>query len=82
MDLLKKEKEGTLPGFQLDLENNAFKVYYLDDQVLQKSQVLNLVQAVNKLNDILGNKKCLFLLETMGLVRPESSGEKQAVLTQ
>ena len=34
------------------------------------------------MNDVLGNKKCLSLLETMGLVRLESSGKKQVVLTQ
>ena len=54
----------------------------MDEQVLQKPQVLNLVQAVNKINDVLGNKKCISLLETMGWVRPESSGEKQVVPTQ
>ena len=63
LELLKKEKEGTLPGSQLDLDNNAFRVDYLDDQVLQKPQVLNLVEAVNKFNEILGNKKCLSLLK-------------------
>ena len=44
LQLLKKEKEGTLPGSQLDLDNNASRVDYLDDQVLQKPQVLNLGQ--------------------------------------
>ena len=63
LELLKKEEEGTLPGSQIYLDNNAFRVDYLDDQVLQKPQVLNLVQVVNKLNDVLGNKKCLSLLK-------------------
>ena len=80
LKLLKKEKEGTLPGSQLDLDNNAFRGDYLDDQVLQKPQVLNLVQAENKLNDVLGNKKCLSLLETMGLARPKT-GDQPASIT-
>ena len=79
LEFLKKEKEGPLPGSHLDLDNNAFKVDYLDDKVLQKPQVLNLVQEVNKLNDVLGNKKCLSLLETMGLARPETSDQPASI---
>ena len=57
------------------MNNHAFRVNYLDNQILKKPQVLNLVQAVNKL----GNKKCVSLLGTMGLVKPESSDQSMSV---
>ena len=71
LNQLQREKQGTVQGAKLDLENNGFRIDYIDESILTKAKEVNLIQAINCINNIVGKDKCLSLLETMGLVEPK-----------
>ena len=70
LNQLQWEKQGTVDSAKTDLENNGFK---LDDSIITKANDINLVQAIDCINDIVGKDKCKSLLETMGLVEPKTT---------
>ena len=71
LNQLQKEKIGTVQGAKLDLRNNGFWIDYIDESILTKLKDINLVQAINCTNNIVGKDKCLSLLEAMGLIEPK-----------
>ena len=54
LNQLKRDKQGTVDGAKIDLENNGFK---LDDLIIAKAKDITLVQAINCINDIVGKDK-------------------------
>ena len=79
LNQLQKEKQGTVQGAKLYLENNRFRIDYLDESILTKPRNVNLVQAINCINNIVGKDKCLSLLEAMGLVEPPPTSSTASV---
>ena len=65
LNQLRWGKQGTIDSAKTDLENNGFK---LDDSIITKAKDINLVQAINCINDIVSKDKCKSLLEAMGLI--------------